>query len=118
MEYQISYAVSPTKATRAYNRSLALLNPVIFLNFSLAALAAGLLLYYVLTANAISSDKYLLRTLDNRVISLSETHTSLTQQQADLASLTLLESFAKAHGMVEAQEVSYLFEGNNVAYRR
>jgi len=86
------------------------------LNVFLIALAGGLLLFYIIEANAIAADQYTTQALNREVQALSETHMELSQQQAQFEDPSALFSFALEHNMIEAKEISYLFESGNVAY--
>ncbi len=73
---------------------------------------------YVLQMNALTASNYSIRTLQESIASLNETHgtLSITQSAADDASL--ISRFAQQNNMIEANNVSYLFENGNVALIR
>ena len=117
--YHISYAI-PASVERVSHRGtqLVLTNPTTVLNLALIGLAAVLLLYYVLTANTVAANQYHTQALSQQVQALSETHMTLTQEQARLGDSSMLATFASQYGMVVANEASYVFDGGKVAYQR
>ena len=94
------------------------LNQISLANLALAALMVVLLIYYVVVANSITAWNYKIQKLSGQLLSLSEIGSSLIAQRAFLESTELLVNFAKTNNMVEAKNVSYLFENKNVALVR
>ncbi len=119
--HQFSYATGTSSVrsqSRSQVRALSLITPIALLNMLFLAVAGGLLLYYVMQANAIAADHYTMQSLNAEVQSLSEVRMELAQQQTQLEDASLLVSFAATQNMVEAKGVSHLFESSNVAYHR
>jgi hypothetical protein len=119
--HQFSFAStipSVQNKSQARTHVLSLVTPVAVLNMLLFAFVGGLVLYYVLQANAIASNQYTMKSLNEEVQSLSEVRMELAQQQAELADASLLVLFAAERNMVAAKDASYLFESSNVAYHR
>jgi hypothetical protein len=119
--YNISYAASSRtvqQRSRTESLSLVKLTLATVLNFALAGIAATLLLAYVLNANKVTANQYLMKALDEKVLSLSDERMTLIQQQVSLADEESLATLAQSLGMVETGDISYIFESNTVAYRR
>lgn len=117
--YQFSYASGNQTVHRQVQHETYAVTPIApatILNMLLVALAGGLLLFYIIEANAIAADQYTTQALNREVQTLSETRMELAQQQAQFENTSVLTSFALEHNMIEAKEVSYLFESGNVAY--
>lgn len=118
--YNLSYSIHAPSRHLASPRTsaLSLVTPLAIVNLVLTAAGCALAIYYVLMTNSSASDRFLMQTLDDKVATLTEAHGALLQQQSQLENAAILSDFAAAHGMVEAKDVSYLFEGSNVAFRR
>ena len=87
-------------------------------NMLLLAVVGGLILFYVLQANSITSDQYRVQTLNQEAQALSEQHMNLVQQQAQNENSSSLAAFATGNGMIEARGISHIFEAKDVAYQR
>ena len=89
-----------------------------YINLGLGGLVLVMVFGYVLQMNALTASNYSIRTLQESIASLNETHgtLSITQSAADDASL--ISRFAQQNNMIEANNVSYLFENGNVALIR
>lgn len=87
-------------------------------NLILFGLAVLLLLYYVLVSGRIGSKSYQVRTLQEKIESLAETNSSLMSKKLSLDTPVLIMDFAQSHNLVQAKNISYIFEGKNVALQR
>jgi len=113
---QFAYAMSGTSRSIHKSRSGVLsLTPVVVLNAALLLLTAVLLVYYVISANAIAADTYRVKTLKEQAATLIEENSSLVAEKTQVEDPSLLAEFARAHQMVEAKDVTYLFENGSVA---
>ena len=81
-------------------------------------MATMLFFYYVMMANAIASKNYKTQVLREKIQSLAETNSVLMTKKLILETPMALLEFAKAQQLVEARNISYIFEGKNVALRR
>lgn len=95
-----------------------LFNAVTFLNLGLLAVCAGLLFYYVLSANGLAAANYHISALRDDLVRATDQQTALTSLAARLDSIESVSSFALAHQMVVAKDISYIFENGNVALVR
>lgn len=113
---QFAFAMSGNlrSSNRSRNASFAL-TPVVIANVALLLLTAVLLVYYVISANAIAADTYRVKLLKEEAASLIEENSSMVAHQTQVEDPSLLAEFARAHQMVEAKDVTYLFENGNVA---
>lgn len=116
--YQIAYTVKQPSVRSAAHTTTSFFTPITIANIALVGVGALLLLVYVLQANAITANQYRIQHLDEEVSALSQLYMALDKERADLGETQLLTTFALEYGMVEAANVSYVFEGNAVAYRR
>ena len=86
-------------------------------SFLLAAVVA-LASYYVIGANGITSSNYLIKILKDKLTQINEERSVLLSQKAGLEDSLITLEFAKANNMVEAKNISYIFENGSVALRR
>lgn len=113
---QFAFAMSGTSRSINKSRSGAfMLTPVVIVNALLLLLTAVLLVYYVISANAIAADTYKVKLLKEEAASLIEENSSLVAQKTQVEDPSLLAEFARTHQMVEAKDVTYLFENGSVA---
>lgn len=87
------------------------------LNTMLLAAGALLLIYYIIGANSIASDNYRIKLLIDRLTQLNEGQSNLLAQKASIDELPIIRVFAQTHNMIEAKNISYIFESSNVAQR-
>lgn len=84
------------------------------INLLLSGIFAVFLIFCIVEANGIASDKYSIRTLNDDIASLNEMHSSLTANKSiDEAVL----GFARSN-MVQAENIIPIFENGNVALKR
>lgn len=93
------------------------INPILVSNVILIAVFGLLLSFYIIQANMIAADKYQVKFLNEKLTSLNEVRTSLAAQRSETEDPSELMEFARAQGMVEAKNVTYIFENGNVALR-
>ncbi len=92
-------------------------NNTIINSFLLAAVVA-LAAYYVIGANGLASDSYKIKLMKEKLTQINEERSLLLSQKAGLEESLYALEFAKASNMVEAKNISYIFENKNVALRR
>lgn len=91
-------------------------NPAIFItNVALGLAALGLMIYFVVGANAVAADRYLIRELNERAVSLASENGLLMAERARVEDPALLADFARKNNMIEARDVAYIFETGRVA---
>lgn len=100
------------------NSQIQPINPILVSNVILLGVLGLLLSFYIIQANMIAADRYQVKILNEKLASLNEVRTSLDAQRNDLEDPSELMEFAKARGMVEAKDVSYIFENGNVALQQ
>ena len=100
-----------------YSNTIKNRDAILWTNIMLFGVASLLLFYYVVMANSIASKNYKTQTLRNKIQALSETNSGLMAQKLVLETPTVLLEFAKSHNLVEANNISYVFENKNVAQR-
>ena len=91
--------------------------PALVINAMLLAAGAILVVYYIVGANAIASDSYKAKLLNDRLMQLNEEQSTLLSQKASIDESSIAREFALSHNMVEAKNFSYIFETRNVAQR-
>jgi len=90
---------------------------ILWVNIMFIGIASLLLFYYVMMANEVASKNYRMQTLGDQIQILSDTNSGLMAQKLVLETPNALFEFAKSHGLVEANNISYIFENKNVAQR-
>lgn len=90
---------------------------VLWVNILLVGMGVLLLFYYVMMANYIAGTNYRVQTLKDKVSILAEVNSSLMSRKISLESPIVLLEFAKSRNLVEARNISYIFENKNVAQR-
>ncbi|OGM97776.1 MAG: hypothetical protein A2735_01300 [Candidatus Yanofskybacteria bacterium RIFCSPHIGHO2_01_FULL_41_21] len=93
-------------------------NPVVVLNIVLICLAVVTFSYYIAGVNAVTSGKYRVSTERNKIIQLTETQSMLTLEKSTTEDPVAAMAFAKDKHLVEAKDIVYVFENNNVALQR
>lgn len=92
-------------------------NSVLWFNLLFIGAAVTLLFYYVLLANSIAGTNYRIQTLQDKVLTLTETNSALMSQKISKENPVSLLEFAKANNFIEARNISYIYENKNVAQR-
>ena len=90
---------------------------ILWINIVLIGTASLLLSYYVIMANVVASKNYRMQTLRDQIELLTEANNGLMAQKLLLETPNTLFEFAKSHSLVEAKNISYIFENKNVARR-
>ena len=90
-------------------------NFTFLLNAIILALCAAAILYYVLWSNSLAAGNYRLSTLRKTLTQLTETNSSLLTRKSAMEDPSAAIEFARNHGMIEATNISYVFESGNVA---
>lgn len=93
------------------------INPILVSNVLLLGIVGLLLSFYIVQANMIAADKYKVGALNEKLTSLNEVKTSLSAEMSEIEDPSELAEFARATGMVQASNVTYIFENGNVALR-
>ena len=94
------------------------INPILVSNVILLGLFGLLLSFYIIQANIIAADKYKVKILNEKLTSLNEIRTSLAAERSETEDPSELMEFARAKGMIEAKNITYIFENGNVALRQ
>lgn len=94
------------------------INPILVSNIFLLGIAGLLLSFYIIQANIIAADKYKIKILNEKLTSLNEVETSLAAQKSEAENPSGLMEFARSRNMVEAKNITYLFENGNVALKQ
>lgn len=84
--------------------------------FLLAAIVA-LALYYIIGANGLASVNYRVKLLNDKLIQLDEEQAALLAKKSGIEETLVTHEFARSHNMVEAKNISYIFENSSVAQR-
>lgn len=87
------------------------------LNIMFLAVSALLIVYYIIGANSITSNNYKIKLLIDRLAQINEEQNNLLIQKAIVDESLAIRNFAHAHNMVEAKNISHIFESSNVAQR-
>lgn len=90
---------------------------VLWVNFVLISMACLLFFYYIVIANSIASKSYKIQVFQDKIESLAEINSSLMSKKLVLETPASLLEFARSQKLVEAKNISYIFEGKNVARR-
>ena len=91
---------------------------VMWVNIMLMSVVALLLFYYITIANSVTSKNYRIQALRERVSYLNEKSSAFMSERLVLESPAAILEFAKSNDLVEARNVSYIFENSNVALQR
>ncbi len=90
---------------------------ILWVNIVFIGIATLLLFYYVMMANSIASRNYKIQALRDKISSLTEESSTLMSQKLILEAPAAILEFAKSNHLVEAKNISYIFENKNVARR-
>lgn len=93
------------------------IGPMLIINTMLLAAGALLILYYITGANGLASGNYKIKLLNDKLSLLNDKQSALMSQKSGLEDSLITPDFAKSHNMVEAKNISYIFESRNVAQR-
>jgi hypothetical protein len=100
-----------------YTNTIIETNAVSWINVSLIGVALLLLFYYVAIANSVTSKNYKVQVLREKIELLSEENSTLMSQKMLLENPLTLSELAKTRDLVQAGNVSYIFENKDVAQR-
>ncbi len=75
-------------------------------------------MYYIASANAVTSREYNISAVRTKIAKLIEIQSLLTVQKSATEDPISAAAFAKAQQMVEAKDIVYVFENNNVALQK
>lgn len=90
---------------------------VLVLNIIFLAASALLVVYYIIGANSIAANNYKIKLLIDRLTQLNEEQSNLLVQKVMADESLTIRNFAHAHNMIEAKNISHVFESSNVAQR-
>lgn len=93
-------------------------NRVALFNIAMSAVVAALLLFYVIDTNEITANNYKIKLLNDKLLVLNETTTKLTINKNYFDNSARVLEFAQGQNMIEARNISYLFENGAVAIQR
>ena|SRR3989344_7126008 len=94
------------------------ISTVFIINTIILLIAGLLMVYYVIQANIVAASNYRIGLLNQTLESLNEVRSSLTIQKSSMEDPARVLSFALDQNMVEAKNVTYLFENEDVAYEK
>ena len=109
---------SPSHVQRHSFDWSALLNPLVFLNVFLICLTVVGFAYYIAGINAVTSSEYNISAIRTKISKLTEAQSLLTAEKSATENPAITTAFARAQLMVEAKDVVYVFENNNVALQK
>lgn len=101
--------------SKAVSQNQALSRSTLVINVILTALAAGFLLLYIVLANGQAANKYRITSLSNELTYYSDLNNSLVTQKTETEDTGSIVQYAQRLQMVEAKNISYVFENGNVA---
>lgn len=90
---------------------------ILWVNIMLVGVASLLMFYYVMMANTVAAKNYRIQTLRDQIELLAEVNSGLMAQKLLIETPNTLFEFASSHNLVEAKNISYIFENKNVAQR-
>lgn len=90
---------------------------VLWINIVLIGVCLSLFFYYIAAANSITDKNYKILELRVKLDNLTETSGVLAAERLSLESIAVLRSLAGSLDLVEAKDVSYIFENKNLAQK-
>lgn len=90
---------------------------VLWVNIVFIGVAMLLLFYYIMMANSIASKNYEIQALREKVVFLTEQSSVFMSQKLILEAPAAILNFAKSNYLVEARNISYIFENKDVALK-
>jgi hypothetical protein len=87
-------------------------------NIALICLCAGALVYYVAGVNSLASGGYYISALRSQISQLTQIYSLLTAEKSATENPVSATAFAQAQHMIEAKDILYVFESNNVALQK
>lgn len=93
------------------------ISTVFVVNTIILLIVGLLMIYYVVQANIIAASNYKINTLNQKLESLNEVHSSLAAQKSSMEDPARVLNFALSQNMVEEKNAVYIFENGNVALR-
>ena len=88
------------------------------LNGMLLILCMTAVLYYVLCSNSLAITNYQVSTLRGELTHLTEMNSALESQKSAMENPVAALEYAQRQQMVEAKNISYVFESGNVALQK
>jgi len=95
-----------------------ILNSNSLLNLALILFVVFGFAYYIAGVNAVTSGKYDVSDQRSKITSLIESQGLLSARKSTTEDPVAAMNFAQAQNMVEAKDIVYVFENNNVAIRQ
>ena len=99
------------------DRTTTELGLIAWANLALIGVCIIALFYYVAIANSISGKNYKIQGLRINLGVLTEINGTLVSQKMSLENVVVLRNLAKSLNLVEAKNISYIFENKNMAQR-
>ena len=93
-------------------------NRVGLFNIAMLAIAAAFLLIYVIGANKITAQNYKAKLLNEKLFVLNEATAKLMLNKNSFDNSARVLEFAQGRNMIEAKNITYLFENREVAIQR
>lgn len=99
------------------------LNPITYtgtavLNVFLLAAIIFLMMYFVIVSNVIIASSYKLGILNEELSGLMENNALLTAQKLSTEDSSGILEFAQSHYMIQAGQVTHIFDNSDVALQR
>lgn len=93
-------------------------NPVVILNITLICFLVVGFAYYIAGVNAVASGKYSISAERAKITKLTEFQNLLTVEKSATEDPTAAMAFAQTKHLVEAKDIIFVFENNNVALQK
>ncbi|MEK7138461.1 MAG: hypothetical protein AAB787_03050 [Patescibacteria group bacterium] len=93
-------------------------NPVVAINIIFICLLVAGFAYYIAEVNAVASGRYYISAQRVEISKLTETQSLLSAEKSETENPVSATIFAQSQHMIEAKDIVYVFENNNVALRR
>jgi len=93
-------------------------NPVVIINVTLICFLVVGFTYYIAGVNAVASGEYSISVERAKIAKLTESQSFLTIEKSATEDPTAAMAFAQAQHLVEAKDIVYVFENNDVALQK
>lgn len=87
-------------------------------NIGLLSILLVGVLFYIMTANAITSSRYKVSSLNQELSTIQQENSDFLTSKMEAEDSTAVLVFAQNHNMVEARTVAHVFESGDVALGR
>ena len=114
---KLNSLLKKTELTSKTKKDVLEFNSVLVVNTILLIVSALLIAYYIIGANSITSDNYKIKLFNDRLMQFNEEQSNLLAQKGTFDETFMIREFAQVHNMVEAKNISYIFESRDVAQK-